>query len=202
MKSLLFTLISLGFSTVLWGSVISSYPLGVQKKYVAADFTSVLSNGKGMGLQARYIQQIRAELIIEGGFGFSNGDQSYQVFASGDYEFYPDFMNQPKVSLQGSLVRAEKFNSSHTRISLAPVVSKGLSFWGSEGFPFIAFPMTLDLNNDAKNYDIAYQLSVGASVPMPFSGYEKLLANFKLHMNIQNAPSEISLGFSHPLKLT
>ena len=199
MKSLLSILISVGFSTVLWGNGISSYPLGVQKKYVAADLTSVLFNGKGMGLQARYIQQLRAELIIEGGFGFSNGDQAYQVFVSGDYELYPDFMNQPKVSLQGTLVRAQKFNSSHTRISLAPVASKGLSFWGSEGFPFLAFPMTLDLNNDAKNYDIAYQMSVGASVPMPFAGYEKFLANFKLNMNIENAPTEISLGFSHPL---
>ena len=199
MKNLLFILMSLGFSTVILGNTISSYPLGIQKKYVAAEFTSVFSNGQGMGLQAKYIQQVRPELSIEGGFGFSNGDQVYHIFASGNYELYPDFMNQPKISLEGLLVRARKLESSHTKIVMTPLASKGLSFWGKEGFPFIGLPITLDLNNDSMSYNVAYQLSFGATAPMPLPGYEKLLANFKLNMNIKNASSEISLGFSHPL---
>ena len=200
MKNMLIIL-TIGFSTTIWGRGlgVSSYPLGTQQDYVAAEFTGILSNGRGTGLQARYLKRVWPELVVGGGFGFSDGARAHQMFASADYELYPDFMDQPKISLQASLERAQEFNYSHTKIGIAPIVSKGLSFWGKEGFPFVSFPMALDLNNDSKNYDFVYQLAFGASAPMPFVGYEKLLANFEVNLNIANAYSGVFFGFSHPL---
>ena len=202
MKNLFVLILSIaGFSAAVFGQGhgISSYPLSIQQKYVSAELTRILSHGSGGGMQARYLQRLRPELVVSGGFGFSNGERENSIFAGADYELYPDYMNQPRMALRASVERAQEFGHGHTKLGLAPVISKGLSFWGKEAFPFVSIPFGLDLNSGDKVYAITSQLAVGASVPISSDGYKKLLANFEVNVNVNNAYSGVFVGFSHPL---
>ena len=201
MKNQLFAFIVLGFSYAVFGQGhgIISYPLAVQQSYVSAEFTGVLSNGRGVGLQARYLHRFNQQLTFNGGFGFSDGKRANQMFAGVDYEVYPDYENQPRFALRTFLERSEEFNHGHTKMGLTPVVSKGFSFWGEEGFPFVSLPLTLDLDSDDKRYAITSQLALGASFPMPVVESSRLLANVEIALNIENSYSGFFVGFSHPL---
>ena len=201
MKNLLLVLTISTFPALLLaqGHGISSYPLSPQKKYVSLEFKGIVSNGSGAGLQARYFQRVLPPLLVSGGFGFSNGERSYQLFADAQYEIYPDFEMQPRVRIKGFVERSEDFDDTHLKIGAAPVFSKGLSFWDQEVFPFVSVPIALDLNNDDASYQVGSQVALGASGKLPFSGTKKLLANFEINLNVQNSYSGLFVGFSHPL---
>ncbi|MCY4643256.1 MAG: hypothetical protein OXB88_01425 [Bacteriovoracales bacterium] len=185
-------------TTFAQGRGTSSYPSKIRQKYVSAELTGVLSGGSEVGLQARYFERLRSDLSFSAGFGFSSGDRANSIFASADYELYPDYKMQPRISLEASLERSLEFGDSHLKAGVAPVVSKGFSFWGKEVFPFIGIPVTLDLNSDDKSYDLATQLAFGAAAQL--SPHKGLLANIEINIDIDNSYSGVFLGISHPLK--
>ena len=200
MKHLLLSLIALGLSAPGWARGLSAYPLGVQQRYVSVEFAGTLSAGTGVGLQARYSQKLGSELTMDAGFGFSDGDRAHRIFAGADYEFYPDYQQQPRISLQGHLERSREFAQIHTKFGVAPMISKGLLFWGQEGFPYVRLPITLDLNSGAQSYEVGYQLALGASLPLSVKkGRSKLLASFEVSLDLNQAYSGILFGLSHPL---
>ena len=199
-QNLLFVTI-LGFSATLFaqGHGVSSYPLDIQQKYVSIEWTGIVSHGRGSGLQARYMQRVRPQWTVSGGFGFSNGERANRIFVNADYELYPDYQKQPRVSLRGILERSRDFGSTHTKVGVAPVVSKGLSFWGQEGFPFISVPVALDLDSGRNRYEVISQLALGAAVPIRTRTSQKIVANIEVNMNISGSYSGIFFGLSHPL---
>ena len=200
MKNVTLVLVFLGFSAAAWGQSYggSSYPLRKRQRYVSADVVGVLSDGGGIGLQAKYTECLRPGLVIGGGFGFSDGERAHRIFTGVDYELYPDYMNQPKVSIGGFAERALEFSHSHTRFGIAPTLSKGFSFWGQEGFPFMSLPVALDLNGDTRSYAVATRVVLGASFPVP-AARRGLLVNVEVNMDVGNSYSGVFFGFSHPL---
>lgn len=201
MKKLLIGLMAMATSMSVfgYGFGVSTHPLVEDQKAVTAEFNGIFARGKGMGMQARYTQKISPLLTVDGGFGFTDGSRANNIFVNADYELYPDYMRQPRISVRGTLQRADEYGDTVNRIGIAPVVSKGFNFWGKEAFPFISIPVSLDLNGDESSYQVGSRLAFGMTGNLPIRGYENLLANFETNLDINNGFSSVFMGLSLPL---
>ena len=54
-----------------------------------------------------------------------------------DYEFFPDYMKQPRFSVKGLLQNVKDGDTRKNVFGVTPIFSKGFSFWGYEGFRMI-----------------------------------------------------------------
>ena len=183
------------FSITAWaqGHGISSYPLRLKEHYVSVELSGIFSDGSG--LQARYSGRLNSDWTLGWGFGFSGGAKANYVFVNADYEIYPDIELQPRFSVKTALERSYEYGQNHIKVGGTPLFSKGFYFWGREGFPFVGFPLALDLNTDNQTYALTSQVAFGFSMPVQ----KKLFANFEMNMNVQNSYSGMFLGFSYPL---
>ncbi|MBI2519383.1 MAG: hypothetical protein HYV97_03155 [Bdellovibrio sp.] len=183
-----------------YGIGISSFPLAAQKRMVSAEATGIMSHGAGAGIQARYTQNLNVGTTLDLGMGLSSGDRSSRVFAGMDYELFPDYEKQPRASIKATIANAREFGQTYNIFSVAPVFSKGFSFWGKEGHPYIAFPYGVSLNGDRKTYATKFDVAVGASAPLTFvEGYEKLIGNVEVTAGIKNSFTAIFMGVSYPI---
>jgi len=183
-----------------YGVGLSTFPLAAQKRMVSAEATGIVSNGAGAGVQARYTQNLNVGTTLDIGMGLSSGDRSSRVFAGMDYELFPDYEKQPRASIKASIANAREFGQTYNIFSIAPTFSKGFSFWGREGYPYIAIPYGVSLNGDRKTYATKLDLAIGANAPMAFiEGYEKLIGNVEITAGLQNSFTAIFMGVSYPI---
>jgi hypothetical protein len=182
-----------------YGVGYSTYPMLPGAKLVSTEFTGITSSGGGIGMQARYTQNLTKEMTVDAGLGISGGERSSRFFAGMDYELFPDYENQPRISLKTTLVNAKEFENRFNIISVAPTVSKGFSFWGQEAYPYFSLPFGVRLNDTAKSYETTVNASAGASTQMPFDGYEKLTANAEVTVSLKDSWTGVFLGVSYPL---
>jgi hypothetical protein len=180
-----------------YGQGIISHPLRIKDKMVTTEFTGILSNGTGLGMQARFTQKIDPKLVLEAGAGVQDGERNNTLFISADYTFLPDYGRQPRFSLKSTLETAHEFNSRMTNLSLTPIFSKGFNFWGKEAHPYISMPFGISLDSAANKYSITTALSLGMTGRLPFDGFKKLVANLETKYNIKNAYSAVFMGFSY-----
>lgn len=200
LKSSVFGALALLSSQVFaYGTGYSTYPLLPEKKLVATEFTGVTSTGGGIGIQGRYTQKISKKTTVDAGLGVSSGERDSRFFAGIDHEFFPDYGRQPKVSLRGSFENAKEFETRRNIISLAPTVSKGFSFWGTEAYPFFSLPFGVNLDSEEKTYSTQLNANVGVSGNLPFEGYNHLIATTELTVGIKDSFTGVFLGLSYPI---
>lgn len=182
------------------GMGVSSYPMLSGKKLITSEFTGITSEGGGIGLQARYTQKLNKKMTLDAGIGISGGEHANRFFTGVDFELYPDYARQPKVSLRTSIEVANEFHQGRTKLGLAPTVSKGFSFWGKEAYPYIALPIGVSLNGDSKTYQSTFTANLGINGNLPISGYKHLQANSELQLNIKDSYTSLVFGVSYPLQ--
>ena len=181
------------------GSGHSSYPMPPQSKVVGVEFTGVLSDGGGLGVQGRYTQKVSDLVVFDAGFGTSGGERSGRLFGGLEYEFFPDYDRQPRFSLRGSVETATEFGVRKNILTMAPKVSKGFSFWGIEGHPFLSLPVGVNLNSQTKTYETMIGTSVGINGNLPWKEYKRLVASAEVLLNLQNSFTGVFFGISYPL---
>ncbi|MCK5883201.1 MAG: hypothetical protein KAG61_05895 [Bacteriovoracaceae bacterium] len=178
----------------------STFPLAKNKKMISTEMTGDLSNDGGMGLQARFITRPSSLMgIIDAGIGISGGERDFSLFAGYDHELYPDYKNQPRFSVKGMAERVTEYGDSKNKITFSPNVTKGFSFWGYEGYPYIGMPMGLALNTSKGTYENVAELAMGLSGKFPVRGYTHLTANIEASVNVLNSYSGVSVGISYPI---
>lgn len=182
-----------------FGTGISSYPLMVDKSMLSAEFTGVTSAGGGVGMQARYTHKLTPSIVLDGGVGVSGGERSNRLFAGADFEIFPDYMTQPRVSVKTIYSNAKEFDTRRNNVSVAPTVSKGFSFWGEEAYPFLAIPYGVSLDSDSGTYQTVANLNLGISGPIPAEGYRHLTGTVEMNVNLKNSYSGIFFGVSFPI---
>lgn len=198
--NILVTLLAFLPSVLLaYGVGYSTYPMMPGDKMVSTEFTGIVSSGGGVGMQARYTQNLNKETVVDAGLGISGGERTSRFFAGLDYELFPDYENQPRISLKTSLVNAKEFDNRFNIIAVAPTFSKGFSFWGQEAYPYVSVPFGVRLNDDIKSYNTTMNLSVGANSRLPFEGYHNLTANIEATVDIKDSWTGVFLGVSYPL---
>jgi hypothetical protein len=182
------------------GMGVSSYPMLSGKKLITSEFTGITSDGGGVGLQARYTQKLNKKATLDAGIGISGGEHTNRFFSGVDFELYPDYAKQPKISMRTSIEFANEFDAGRTKLGLAPMVSKGFSFWGKEAYPYFALPIGISLDGDSKTYQSTFSANLGVNGNLPFDGYKHLQANTELQLNIKDSYTSIVVGLSYPLQ--
>lgn len=182
-----------------YGTGYRSYPLLPMAKLVGAEFTGIFSEGGGVGIQSRYTQKISAATVIDFGVGMNGGERSGSVFAGIDYEIFPDYGRQPKISFRAAFENTKEFGSRYNIISLAPTISKGFSFWGVEAYPFWGLPLGISLSTQNKTYQSQISTNFGLTGDLPLGGYKQFVGTIEAFVDIKDSFSGIFFGISYPL---
>lgn len=200
LKNILIILLLLSLQKVFgYGIGYSSYPLLSTKKLVTAEATGILSEGGGAGIQGRFTHKYSRNLMYDAGIGISGGERNARVFAGVDYMIYPDYKRQPRVSVRTSFENAKEFELRRNIVSVAPTFSKGISFWGTPAYPFLAVPLSMGFNSDTKTYQTMANVSFGLTGKLPFKNYKHLTANLEGTVNLKDSFSAVFLGISYTL---
>ncbi|MDA8792645.1 hypothetical protein N9N67_05335 [Bacteriovoracaceae bacterium] len=197
MKNIIILIVFLLFTTLsVKANVIgiSTHPMSERKHAVNTEFSSYMNNGEGLGLNARYNYKASKVLSYDAGIGVSEGERANRLFAGTDYMLFEDYASQPRVSIKSFIETADEFEERHYRLGVAPTLSKGFSFWGKEGFPFVALPVSLDLNDDNDTYETTSALAMGIT-----SFYETkstLMMNVEANIGLSNSYTSIVAGIT------
>jgi hypothetical protein len=189
------------FSTQSWSSGVglSSYPLMIDKKFVSLEMTGNLSSDGGFGIQGRYTQKLHSKMALDAGIGISGGRRSGRIFAGLDYEFFTDYMKQPRFSVKAMLQNVKEGINRKNVFGITPIFSKGFSFWGYEGFPYASIPLAISLDSAEKSYETVANISLGIAGKIPFSGYSHLTANLEGMLNVKDSYSGLFFGLAFPM---
>ncbi|MCB9094378.1 MAG: hypothetical protein H6621_04840 [Halobacteriovoraceae bacterium] len=184
-------------STLCYGSQIglSTHPLESNQRLLNTEYVGKVSHGSASGIQARYMQTFHERFSAEGGFRVFQEDVT-TYFAGATYEVYPDYGNQPRISLKGFYERERIDAVDYNNFGVAPIISKGFSFWGYPGYPYMAIPIKLSLDEDTEEYDMVTSLSLGISAELPFEGFENVLGNIEGNVDISGSYSYVSMGIA------
>jgi hypothetical protein len=176
-----------------------THPLKKNGHMISGEFTGIMSNGSGVGVQGRYTRKIKDKLKLDGGIGLAAGDRSFRLFSGASYELYPDYANQPKVDLKAGFEVGSEFGNTVTTLSITPIASKGLNLWGLEGYPFVAFPIGVGLNGDSKTYETIYSITAGWTGKIPVKQMDKFTASVEMNLGLKDSYTGMFLGLAYPL---
>ena len=200
MRNILITTLLAVFSLSAFASIIglSNHPFTMEKHIVTTEFNNYINNGAGTGLTARYLQRINGQLNVDAAAGFTNGERASTMRVGADWMLIPDYGRQPRASIKGFLV-TESFDGDRINtFGFAPTVSKGFAFWGNEAFPYLALPLSVNMNTENETYETATSLATGISGKLPFG--KDLVGNFELNLPIENSATAFVFGISLPVQ--
>lgn len=186
-----------------YGSGISTFPLEVDKKIISAEPTAILSNGGGLGVQARYTQKLNDLSTFDLGLGISGGERSARIFAGYDYELFPDYDVQPRTSIKAFYENSKEFGLRRNIIGIAPTVSKGYSFWGQEAFPYISLPYGISLDGKENSYETTLSANIGVSgiiSPDQMGTDKPITANAEAIIGLKDSFTAVYFGFGYPIE--
>ncbi len=181
------------------GTGYITYPLAPEKRLVSTEFTGITSTGGGIGLQGRFTQKINEKITLDAGLGIGSGERDSRFFAGADFELFPDYMKQPRVSLKTTFSNSEEFEVRRNIFTFAPTVSKGFSFWGNEAFPFFSLPLGVSLNGENSTYETIVNANAGITGNLPIEGYEKLMGTVEATVGVKDSFTALFFGVSYPL---
>jgi hypothetical protein len=202
MKNLAILITLALFSSASFATTVglSAHPFTMKKQVVTTEFNNYLNNGSGTGITAKYFQRVNDNINFDAGVGVTDGERSNRFFAGADFQLFPDYGRQPRVSVKGLLetlsFEGERINS----FGAAPTISKGFSFWGNEAFPFLAVPIRVSLNEDEGTYESSSAVAMGITGRMPVEGYQNLIYNFETNFSLRNSYQALVLGISLPIQ--
>ncbi len=186
-----------------YGMGISTFPLEVEKKVLSAEVTGIVSNGSGLGLQARYTQKLNEFSAVDAGIGIAGGERSARLFAGYDYELFPDYENQPRTSIKAFLENSKEFGTRRNILGLAPTVSKGFSFWGNEAFPYVSLPYGISLDGSKNAYQTTISANIGITGIIPaekLGSSRPVTANAEAIVGLKDSFSAIFVGLGYPIE--
>lgn len=179
---------------------LSTHPFAMEKQVLSTEYVNYMSNGSGMGIEAKYFQRVNEMINFEAGFGVTDGDRANRLFAGADFMIFPDYGNQPRVSVKGLLETTDFDGERITAFGAAPTISKGFSFWGREAFPYAALPIKIGLNQDENTYETQTSVAAGLTAPIGIQGYDSLIANFEANVDLGNSYTGFVVGIALPLQ--
>lgn len=200
-KHAFLALVLMTVNSLVWayGTGYSAYPLSQKMRFITAEATGIFNDDGGVGTQVRYTHKLTPKLILDAGAGVASGDRESRIFVGSDYELYPDYGKQPRISVRTTLARAKEFGKGKTLLTAAPTVSKGFSFWGHEAFPFFSLPIGLNLNTDSETYSSMISGNIGITGQLPWEDFDHLSGNVELQVDLKDSATALFMGVSYPL---
>lgn len=186
-----------------YGMGISTFPLEQDKKLLSAEVTGIVSNGGGVGLQARYTQKLNELSSVDAGLGISGGERSARLFAGYDYELFPDYDIQPRTSVKAFIENSKEFGTRRNILGIAPTVSKGFSVYGQEAFPYLSLPYGISLDGKKNSYQTTLSANIGFSTVIPSEQSmtsKPITANAEAIIGLKDSFSGVFVGFGYPIE--
>jgi hypothetical protein len=183
-----------------YGTGVSTMPLPEKKHHLSAEFTGITSTGGGIGFQSRYTRKLTKDMTFDGGLGMSGGERTGRLFLGMDYEFFPDYRKQPRSSLKLTYENSKEFDIRRNVVAIAPTFSKGFSFWGREAYPYISFPLGLNLNTETQTYESNVSMNLGINGKIPADGYRHITGSLEAIVGFSGSSfSGIFAGLTWPI---
>ena len=204
--SLLTLSLSLGLGSSAafgYGMGISTFPLEQDRKVLSAEVTGIVSDGGGLGLQARYTQKLNQSSTVDAGLGISGGERSARLFAGYDYEIFPDYDIQPRTSLKAFIENSKEFGTRKNILGIAPSISKGFSFWGNEAFPYLSLPYGISLDGKRNQYETTLSANIGISGTITseyLTTNRPVTANAEMIVGLKDSFTGVFFGFGYPIE--
>lgn len=174
---------------------LSTHPLEVDKQVFKSELSNSFSEGQGNGIELSYLYVLTKEASVDAGIEVSDGDQSSKLYVASTYEFFPDYDNQPRMTVKGAFERSRLDGDGQSSFMFAPTLSKGMSAWGQEIFPYVAVPLRFIFTGTGNNTRFGSAFTIGASTPINgLSSTTSVLANIETTINLRNSMSAIALG--------
>lgn len=181
---MLFFLLFFGLKS--WASVvgISTHPLNEDGRVLSAGMTGYMSQHHEVGMGLRYTQELGQGQIFD--IAASGAQDSRGLILGGglDFEILHEEETQPRFSLKPYYQYQKTDSEKNKLLGAAPTLRKGLSIEGVEFFPFLAFPTGIKLDNSSDAFVYYASLSLGASMPLPVEGGDKLLVSVETNKNL------------------
>lgn len=191
MKKLIpiFVLFSLPLKASVMG--ISTHPLNSNGKVFSAEMMGYMSDRNEMGAGIRYTQEVDDYKTFD--FKVSGGQESRGLtLGMGlDFELLNEDIIQPRVSLKPYFEHQRFEDINSTYMGLAPSVRKGFSVARQEVFPYIAVPSGIKLDSATDEFVFYSSLSLGASMPFPMAGTDKLLLSLEANKNLGSSADSV-----------
>jgi hypothetical protein len=180
-----------------YGTGYSTHPIPEEQRMINIEAMGIVSDNGGLGIQGRYTHRLNTDLTLDGGLGISGGDRENRIFVGADYMLFPDYESQPRLSLKGSYILSEEFGTSTNNFSISPTVSKGLSMWDQEIYPFLAVPVGLQLVSEGNKYETTIGASLGATAPLMLENAEKLFLNAEVNIDLKDSYTAFFTGIGY-----
>lgn len=162
--------------------ITSGFGLGLEPELT-------LTNGAGVGINARYTQNLNELMNITGIIGTSGGPRGFRAGANTTFDFFPDIEGQPGIGLgvQGMYYRLNT-DKGLFEVTAIPYIHKTFLSGKNEIEPYLAIPLGMGFSEG--RYNAVSSLSVGSM----FKNSESLRYIIEFGIAINNTESFISGG--------
>lgn len=156
---------------------ISTHPLNDEARVLSAEMTGYMSRRQEVGMGVRYTQEVEQGRLLD--FTAGGAQESRGLYLGGgmDFEVLREDVSQPRVSIK-PYFQHQKFEDYKANLAgAAPTLRKGFSIQGNEFFPYLALPTGIKIDNSNDEFVYYASLTLGASMPLPAAGGDKLLVS-------------------------
>jgi hypothetical protein len=184
MKHILLCLIFVSFYSQASVVGISTHPLNDEAKVLSAEMTGYMSQRQEVGMGLRYTQELNPGRILDISASGAQNSRGLALGSGMDFELLREDVSQPRVSLKPYYQYLKYEDINQNLIGAAPTIRKGFSIEGNEFFPYLAVPTGIKINSDNQEFDYYASLTMGASMPLPAAGGDKLLVSVEGNKNL------------------
>jgi hypothetical protein len=184
MKHILLCLIFVSFYSQASVVGISTHPLNDEAKVLSAEMTGYMSKRQEVGMGLRYTQELNPGRILDISASGAQNSRGLALGSGMDFELLREDVSQPRVSLKPYYQYLKYEDINQNLIGAAPTIRKGFSIEGNEFFPYLAVPTGIKINSDNQEFDYYASLTMGASMPLPAAGGDKLLVSVEGSKNL------------------
>ncbi len=184
MKYILLGLLCLSFNSHASVVGISTHPLNDEARVLSAEMTGYMSQRHEVGMGLRYTQEVNRGQLLD--LAASGGQDSRGLFLGTgmDFEILHEDVSQPRLSMKPYYQHQKFENDKMNLIGAAPTMRKGFSVNGNEFFPYLAVPTGIKIDSSNDKFDYYASLTLGASMPLPAAGGDKLLVSVETNKDL------------------
>lgn len=156
---------------------ISTHPLNREARVLSAEMTGYMSRQQELGMGLRYTQELQRGQLFDLSASGAQDSRALILGAGMDYEILHEDVYQPRISLKPYFQHHKYEDQKTNLVGVAPTLRKGFSIMGNEFFPYLALPSGIKIDNSTDMFVYYASLSLGASMPLPVAGGDKLLVS-------------------------
>lgn len=179
MKYLILATVFVSFNSLASVVGISTHPLNEEARVLSAETTGYMSQRHEVGMGLRYTQELQPGQLLDLTASGAQESRGLMIGGGMDFELLREDVSQPRVSIKPFL-QYHKFEGDKLNlVGTAPTLRKGFSVQGNEFFPYLAVPSGLRIDSTNDEFDYYASLTLGASMPLPAGGGDKLLLSLE-----------------------